>query len=157
MGLWDGLEKAQVFEKGTFLEEGFYTLRIKKCLEKTTRKSGQAFIVEFEVLESSHPKHVISQSVTWFQKLADRDVAFGAICEFLAAVYQKDLKVKTQKDDFDARIKPGLPGIMTQATSDANILAGQVVRVEVTKVKTQKNLDFSRHSWSPYVAAPAVP
>lgn len=149
MGLWDGLDKAQTFEKGTFLKPGVYTLRIKTCLDKMTRKSGQAYIVEFEVLASSNSEHPVGTSVTWFQKMADRDVAFGAIKEFLAAVYQKDLRQKTEKEDFERTIAPSLPAI-ADASTKTNSLAGQVVNVEVTQIKTQKNLDFSRHAWSPF-------
>lgn len=151
MGLWDGLDKAEVFERGTFMKPGNFVLRIKNCIDKTTRKSGRAFIVEFEVLQSSAPEHPVGTTTTWFQKMADLNVALGAVKEFMAAVYQKDLRNLTEKADFEKNIAPSLPSIADAATS-RNALQGHVVGCEVTMIKTQKGLDFSKHSWTPVKA-----
>lgn len=157
MSDWDGLDKAQTFERGVFLKPGIYDLKIKRCLDKTTRKSGQAFIVEFEVLATNNPSvHQVGQTVSWFQKMADRDVAFGAITEFLAAVCQCDLRVKEDTDRFNATYKPQTPGIMKAAVDEkVNYLKDKPVRVQVSLTKTQKGFDFSKHDYSPY--KPGVP
>ncbi len=82
--LWSGLKDAQTFDRGTFFQPGSYTLKIVNCLTKQTQKSGEAWIVEFEVLESSNPTaHAVGSKGSWFQKLSNVQVAFGAIKEFV--------------------------------------------------------------------------
>lgn len=152
MGIWDNLPGAEVYDRGVFLKPGTYTLRIKNAVDKNTRKSGRALILEFEVLESSNHEHMVGTSVTWFQSLKDMNVALGAVKEFCAAVYQKDLRNPAEKKEFETTIAPALSGVMERATSQ-NSLQNQVVKVEVTMVKTQKGTDFSRHTWMPYRAA----
>ena len=147
--LWAGLKDAQTFERGTFLKPGSYTLRIVNGLTKNTIKSGEAFIIEFEVLETTDPvNHPVSSKCSWFQKLSNVPVAFGAIKEFLAAVYGYDLR--TMKPRFDAEMGPQIEAIAAAATDGRNFLAGQIVKVQTEQTKTQKQQDFTRHTWSPY-------
>lgn len=145
MSIWQNLPGATVYERGTFLVPGLYTLRVRNTLDKTTRK-GRAFIVEFEVVESSNSTHYPGQRVTWFQKLLDLNIAMGAIKEFCGAVFEKDLAVEADRHAFDTQIAPSLAGIMEKATTE-NSLAGAVIRCEVTQVKTKAGTDFSRHTW----------
>ncbi len=147
--LWSGLKDAQTFERGTFLKPGAYTLKIVNGLTKTTIKSGEAFIMEFEVLESSDlVNHPIGSKASWFQKLANVPVAFGAIKEFIAAVYGYDLR--TMKAQFEAQICPQIEAYAAAATDGRNYLAGQIVKCQTEQTKTQKQMDFTRHVWSPY-------
>lgn len=151
MGIWDGVQNAQIFERGTFLEEGHYKARIKRCLDKTTRKSGQAFIAEFELIESSNQaKHPIGQTASWFQKLTDKDVAFPAIKAFVAAVLGYDMSNKSHRDHFEANVGPQLVQILNHSCDEKiNYLKDKVVEIDVVKVTTTKGLPFSRHTFTP--------
>lgn len=147
--LWSGLKDAQTFDRGTFFKPGAYTLKIVNCLTKQTVKSGEGFIVEFEIMETSDPvNHPVGSKASWFQKLANVPVAFGAIKEFLAAVYGFDLR--TQKAQFDAQMGPQIEAYAAAASDGRNNLAGQIVKVQTEQVKTQKGGDFTRHAWTPY-------
>jgi hypothetical protein len=147
--LWAGLKDAQTFDRGTFLKPGSYTLKITNCLTKNTVKSGEAFIVEFEVLETTDPvNHAVGTKASWFQKLANVPVAFGAIKEFLAAVYGYDLR--TMKARFEAEMGPQIEAYAAAASDGRNFLAGQIVKVQTEQTKTQKQVDFTRHNWTPY-------
>lgn len=160
MGLWDGLDTAQTYDRGTFLKPGRYTLKIKNCIDKMTVKSGQAFIVEFEVVETSDPaNHPVGSTCSWFQKMSNRQVALGAVKEFMAAVYGYPLGDPNYKARFEREVAPQLVAIATAATT-SNSLAGQVVKVETSMVTTQpkpgqpQGSPFTRHNWIANAARP---
>ncbi len=159
--LWEGsgLKEAQTFDRGTFLQEGSYTLKIEKVLSKDTVKSGNAFIVEFTVVASNKQEHPIGQRVTWFQKTQNKMVAFGAIKEWVAAVMGYDLKTPASKMKFDAECVPQIEAIVTAAEA-TGYLNGQIVKCQVDKVMTQptpqspQGNPFSRHTWIPNAVRP---
>ncbi len=149
--LWAGLKDAQTFDRGTFFKPGSYTLKIVNCLTKQTVKSGEGFIVEFEVLETTDPtNHPVGSKASWFQKMANVPVAFGAIKEFLAAVYGYPLSQPVYKARFETEMGPQLEAYAAAASDGRNHLAGQIVKVQTEQTKTQRGGDFTRHMWSPY-------
>lgn len=149
MGIFEGLRNAPVFERGAFLGVGVYDLTIERCLVKATRKSGDAFIVEFNITKSEGPgANPVGSKASWFQKLADKNIAFGAIKEFLYAAlgydYAKD------KEKIAAEVDPKIEELMSEAVApEKNALKGVRVRCQVNMKKTQKGADFSMHTWSP--------
>ena len=159
MGVFDGLRNAEVFERGAFLNVGVYELTINKCLVKATRKSGDAFIVEFTVDKAEgQGANPVGSKASWFQKLADKNIAFGAIKEFLYAAmgfdYAKD-KEQILKE-IDPKIETLIQDALEQskdAPNGKNALKGEKIRCQVNMKKTQKNLGFSMHTWSPAAAA----
>lgn len=155
MGLeiFKGLRDAKVFERGVFLSEGGYRLRVLKCLLKHTRKSGDAYIVEFEVVKSSNEKHPVGSKATWFQKMTDPDVAFGALKLFMYAMlgfeYPKD------KDLLVAEIDPKLEELMAETCVEIDgrkvrehgTLDGKLIDVTVALKDTTAGKKFSNHVW----------
>jgi hypothetical protein len=150
MGLFDGIGEAELFERGKFLPGDFFgVLEVARTIAKETVKSGVGFIVEFRVIETNMPDKVqIGSKVTWFQKMTDKTVAFPAIKAWAAACsgYQSH---ETEK--IDAEVSPELTRVITHATENPgdNDFTGCRVRVQTEQVKTKKNLDFTRHDWSP--------
>jgi len=148
MGLFSGIEKAEISERGKYISPGFLgKLRVKKTLAKESVKSGLAFIVEFDVLESNLDEHPVGSSATWFQKMQDKTVAFPAIKAFVAAVSG----VHPGDRDAMAEINAEMENILDEATSNEtnNALVGQEVNLETFSTKTKKGFDFTRHNWSP--------
>ena len=112
--LFAGLKNAKVSERGVFINEGQYKVRVVKALMKHVRKGYDAFILEFKVEESNYSavKKLKTEGVTltpadlealektlpnkpgttasWFQSLADQDIGFGALKGFAAAVMGED-------------------------------------------------------------------
>lgn len=142
-----GLQSAQVFEKGVFLETGVYSLQIDKVILKDTRKSGSALIAEAIILESNNPKYPVGSKASWFQSLRDKDVAFGAIKQFIYSVLGKELP--RDKEEITTKIDPNIEALIVRAVEE-NCLRGAKVRVQVTNKKTQKGLDFSAHLFYPW-------
>lgn len=146
---FDGIENANVFERGAYLPPGGkYLLSIVRILTKQTRQSGPAFIAEFEVLESDHDEVPVGAKRSWFQKLQDTDVAFPALLEFFGALYGYD---PTNKEEL-AELKSKIKGIIKLATSYEGPAAGhpchgQKIKCETWQKETKKGNDFTVHSW----------
>ena len=149
MGIWDRLKTAEVFEKGQYLPPGGkYLVEIKKVLEKDTRSSGKAFIVELEIVESNHPDVKVGSKYSWFQSMRDLDVAMPAIKEWLAAVSGINPRDRVRvKNELDGKIVA-----VIEAAIEDNVLEGERVWCETFSKKTKKNLDFTCHVWSPHFA-----
>ena len=153
MGVWDGIEDAETFERGNYVKGGFIgVVEIKKTIVKQTRASGPAFIVEMEVIETNMEEHPVGQKVTWFQKLTDKDVAFPSVAEWAAAVAGLD---PNNKEVVKTEVSPVLKEAMDHATNNPsdNDFIGQKVRLQTDQIKTKNDRDFTRYTWQPYEAA----
>lgn len=149
MGIFQGIEKAEITERGKYIAPGFVgTLKVTKTLAKESLKSGLAFIVEFNVLASNLEEHPIGSSVTWFQKMTDRTIAFPAIKAFVAAVAGFH---PGDKAGIDAEIGQNMSALLDDATENEtnNALVGQTVKCGTFLTKTKKGFDFTAHKWAP--------
>lgn len=158
--MWDGIEKAQIFERGKWMSDGFKgVVEVQKTVAKPTRKSGLCFIVEFVIRETNMPdKHGVGTKASWCQKMTDVAVAFPAVAEWAAAMNGYD----PQKDKtvVEEKLLPILRDVMSVATDnpdnpEKNFFIGIRVGLECFKKKTQNDRDFTVHNWSP-VAQPAT-
>lgn len=152
MSMWSGIGNAEIFERGKFVVDGFRgKLSVKRTIVKQTRKSGIAFIAEFEVLESNKLEHQVGSKVTWFQKMTDPSVAFPAIKGFAAVCAGIDT---SNKEMIEKEVSPNLEQIMDIATEnpdnpEKNPFIGVKVGLEATLITTQKGLPFTRYDFSP--------
>lgn len=151
--IWDGIEDAEIYERGRFMQPGFVgVICIKKTLTKMTRKSGMAFIVEFEIVESNMPDpktgHPVGSKATWFQKLQDKSVAFPAIKEWVAACtgYHRH-----QKEEIERDVEPHLRSLVEEATNnpDDNPFIGVLLKLETIATVTKNERDFTRYNFEP--------
>lgn len=146
---FDGIENAEIFERGSYLPPGgTFWLKVNKILTKDTQQSGPAFIVEFTVLKSTHPDVRAGVRKTFFQKLTDKNVAFPAILEFMAALLGVD---KAEKEEFES-FKGNIKKILNQATNfegsdEDHPLHGETVKVTTWSKETKKGNDFTVHDW----------
>lgn len=167
MGLFDGIESAEIFERGKFLADGFRgILEVKRTLVKDTRKGALGFIVEFEIMANMTPpraqlevpdawdkarnEYPVGSRCTWFQKMNDRTVALPALKAFVSACSGLEI---FQKKEIEQQIAPHVQQLLEQciASPEANPLIGVNVFVECMKVQTkEKGADFTRHDWRPH-------
>ncbi len=157
MGMFKGIEDAPIYERGKFFKAGFRgELEVKKTVLQETLKSGDAFIVEFEILTSNMPdEHPVGSRGTFFQKMSDKTVAFPSITALIATLSGFALH---QREAIKSEVSPNLDDILTRAiknpdgedsTQEQNDLIGLTVHLETEAVKTQKGADFTRHNWYP--------
>lgn len=150
--MFSGLRNASVFERGVFLQPGTYQLLINKCIVKETRKSGDGYIVEMTVQKSSNPAHPEGSKASWFQALRDKDVAFGALKEFIYATL--GYRWPDDKETILAKVDPVIEELIDSSLpteqGGENSFAGKSVCVQTFLKKTAgKGLDFTVHRWSP--------
>ncbi len=131
--LFDGIESITPGNSGgTALTEGSYLVKIEDVIFLNTQMRGDAFIVEYTVLESSDvAKNPIGSKRSWYQAMTNKPVAMGEIVKFMYAALGYD-----QKRD-EERIKTEVtPNIKrwTQAACKEKVMNGKVnVRVDVRK------------------------
>lgn len=113
--LFDGIELVVVGDQGgTPLTEGEYLVQIEDVIHKKTQKKGEAFIVEYTVVESSEPeKHPIGVKRSWYQSMQNGPVALGEITKFMYAALGYDAK----RDE--TRIKTEVTPFLKQMTQAA--------------------------------------
>jgi hypothetical protein len=152
--LWDGIEDAEIFERGKYMEANFIgVVEIKKTLAKETLKNGMAFIVEMVVVETNMPeKHPKDQKVTWYQGLKDKTVAFPAIAAWAAACLGFS---PSDKEHVKNEVQPLLPAAMKEATDspEDNPFIGVKLKLSTILVKTKKGGDFTVYNFEPLKAA----
>lgn len=149
--IFKGLRNANVFEKGFYLEPGGdFLLEVNRCIVKHTRGHGDAFIVEFKVLESNKEKNGVGTKVSWYQGIANTDVAWPAIKEFVYALLGKDFTKKEDRKYCEEKIDPKIETLVDGAVGDENNFKGMKIRVQTSsKVTKEKKVDFTVHTWRP--------
>jgi hypothetical protein len=152
MGLYDGLQNAEIGEGGRYLGDlgvGRFSLRVIRMLAKQSRKSGLMTIAELEVIESSNPSEPLGQKVGWAQSHREIEIADRAIKEFVAALlgyYWPD-----DKERIKAELNPRVVQLMEQAVGPANIFAGKCVTSDnYEKITQRNNKRIVLPRWSPF-------
>ena len=152
MGIdWGRVGKAKIFDKGSYLEPGRYTLKVLKAFTVETRDKGPALIVDFEVLESSNEDIQVGSVKNWYQSLSDKDIAFSEIKKFMKHL----MHVSEADEDRWAEFEEQLPAIMEdvsqekwrQQDAEDHPLNGEVIAVRCFHKKTRKDNDFTVHDW----------
>lgn len=152
MGIFDGIEKAQVFGSGVWFQEGKYTVIIDtiKSFPSAQKPSVRYFCVESivdvaERLDARHavPSHAQGDKVSWLVNMTQAS-ALGNIKGFALA-----LLPGIQEDEIT-------PDEMTKLIADDQPARGLRVKLMVRLVKTKENTDFSKHTWFPVEADDAA-
>ena len=145
----------QLSERGQYLTDGNYELKVERNIIKRTRKQDDLWILEAEVLKSDNPKHPVGCKRNWVQKISDPQVGFRAVKGFLFAAMGFDHKDPDDKEVIDSKLEPTISQILTEAIEDPkdpnckNALKDAVVKCEVTTIKTKANTDFGLHIFAP--------
>lgn len=138
MGLFGGIDKAKSSSGGVYLLRGVYALECRVNKTGKSREGRPFFVAEFTILESSNPERPVGTSAS-FMVMLDKNIetALGNIKGYAAAL------CNVPEDKVD---EAGVEALV----SAANPGAGMKVRVECTDIKTRKNEDFTKHTWTPY-------
>ncbi len=146
-GYFKGLDKAETYGRGNYMDaDKLYKLKVVRTFIQETKAKGDAFIAEFEVVESNSDKHPKGTKVSWYQSLLSKDIAYAELKKFMYAV----LGVDENKDSkrIATEIDPGLDEAMNEAVN-TNALEGAVIKCQTQGITTKaKGLPFTRHNWS---------
>lgn len=150
MGLWSGIGEAEIFERGNYMSSGFEgQVQIKRTLVKHTRKVGDAFIVNFTIITTNQPEqHSVGSMGSWFQKLIDKNVAFSACKQFVAACAGIAAHEKERlKQELDPIIEEALDAATENETDNAFI--NSIVFLRCVQTTTRDGNSFTRYDWFP--------
>ena len=169
--LFSGLRDAKTFDRGTFLKEGRYEVRVKRAILKKTRAKGDAFILEFVIEKSDYEvakKKAIEamgstpyslqdleqllpnregSTASWYQSLQDTDIGYGALKSFAANI----LGQKAEDPEFMEAVEGFLTAVINEGAID-----GMLIPVEAVMIKTKKDTDFTLHKWAQIIDQPAA-
>jgi hypothetical protein len=149
MGLFDGIEQAQVGQGGIYFLPGNYVVEVLKCITLRSRKREDLFIAECLIHESDNPERRPGVKASWYVNFKN-DAALGNIKGFVAAANGIDPGNQGEVDkEVDAEV-------CEYVVSDQNPLAGTWLLLSCANTKTRSGADFTLHRWAPYAKAPAV-
>lgn len=147
MGLWDGLDSAEIFEQGRYFPPGFKgVVEIERCIAKKSRKSGQdVFIVETKIIVGNLDGWGSGTSGTWCQSMKNRNVAMNAIIAFICSCFGLD----KSKAFLEREVHPyAIPTMEQKIVGAVNGLAGRIMSLETwNKTTEEKKEDFTVHDW----------
>ncbi len=155
---FSGLNKAEASgARYSGLTEGAYVVKVDTMKVENTRKLGNCFFFEFEIMKSTSPeKHPVGARRKWMQKLTE-DTAFPNIKAFLYALHGRDPKLAEDAEAIKG-IDACAEAIMSKACTENNFKS-DLVGVDVTQVQTKPKpgapdgFPFQRHNWKPATAA----
>ena len=134
MGLFDGIENEVGFNR-VYFEPGRYKVEIVKCESGVSRyKEIKFFAVEAKILASDNTKHPVGSKASWFVKLMKNTPALANVREFVGIATDTPMK------EVDAA------GV-EMVVSEEQPLAGVVLNLVATKIKTKAQTDFTIHQW----------
>lgn len=148
MSIFKGIEDAVVSRSGVYLEPispfseeeipGHYVLDILMLKEHQSRKKQDAFIAEFNIIESDVPWRPAGSKASWYVNVSGHEAGLGNVKAFLAVVAGIE---ETDVDEEGARY----------AVSDDQPFEGIRVRCTAVPIETKKEKrDFTKMEWMPW-------
>lgn len=145
-----GMRGAATSQQGSFLSPGRYKLKINKYVYRPTQNSGDVFLIECTVLESTNPATPVGAERTWMQGTKNKQVYLSAVKSFAAAMVGLDLKNEIHARAFAEKVEPTIEETMLTAITTATFNGREVI-VDVTnkEKKTKPGEFFDLHVFSP--------
>lgn len=135
-----GLKDAKASKRGVYLDEGTYLLKVKNTLWVTPFDGPEAFVAEFEVVESTNKeKHPIGSERSWYRGMRFKDSALGEVKSFTYATLSLDESVPEDREKM-AKVDEHIEELVERAINQ-NTFAGKLIRCDVSKGKSTKKKD----------------
>lgn len=142
--LFYGMGELDPSSGGIYFEPGVYLLAVAKIKVDQSQSGHPYFVVEFDILESSHPQRPVGTRMSWMSTLKDR----RHIETFLRNV----------KGCLLAIIQTGHPSVSLNQVNDQAVqwacseqqpLTGVRVRAQATAITTSEGNPFTKVVFSP--------
>lgn len=148
MGFFDGVSDVDPAGGSNRLTAGQYTLKVISC-KVNQGFTGNRFIAEFEVLESSGERAAeVGSTGSWTVEVGGQyaKISLAELSAFWLACQGEDPRATERRPR---------PEDLTAATGPQNALAGKILRTEAWDHRTKSGRDMVKHAW--YPAEGAVP
>jgi hypothetical protein len=133
MGLFSKIKEASVNQGGVYVLPGKYRVRVESCKIGETRKGEAFFVTDLKILESDNEERPVDSHMSYM--------------------------VMSSWDSFESNVKAFIMGVMgceeeevdedmaENAIGEEQPLAGEIVKIEATNVKTKSGGDFTKCRW----------
>lgn len=151
MSKFAGLRKATLGpSRYPYLEpEQKYKLRLTKTYVIETRDKGDAFIAEFDILESTSPNLKPGTKASFYQGMVKKDTAFGSIKGLTYAVLGLDPEKTADAKKIAEEVDPVIEAELDRAI-ETNHMAGATLGCQtVTRVSKTTGKPYTAHNWLP--------
>jgi hypothetical protein len=130
VGLFRGVEEAKFNEGGIWFLDGNYLVKVDVVKVGETRKKVDFFVVEHTICWSDNPQRKKGTQCSWMAT-ADKDAFLGNVKHFCSVASETPMDEVTEE---------GIEMIV----SEENPLAGTILRVQATTIKTKAGGDFTK-------------
>ena len=150
MGIFAGVEKAEVYGGGQKIRPGLHRLKISEVLihNSQKRRGTQFFIVEFEVVESmgGRPVSVVSDEgttstlhspgdrVSWLQDMSQTP-ALSNVKGFALALAPDAKNEDITEESLDMLVSSSQPAVGIEVMADATVLETQSTGRDFTRIR----------------------
>lgn len=155
---WSGVGKVEVYgNQGRYFPwNGDFKLRVIRTFTIQTRKKQDAFIVDFEVLESDTDSVKVGSIYNWYQDLSDEDIGFPAIKDFMLNLFNIDTSDEEELEEFEDNLEEMMEEAgdtkwsKKNADVDEHPLNGRTIGLATSHKLTNQGKDFTIHDWYPW-------
>ena len=140
-GVFAKLREATPSQRTPFFLPGSYRVEVKEVSVVTSPKDGSLyFIVHTKIINSTNPERKPGSICGQIIKITGNVSAMGNIKAFLAGALGMDPNNTSEMQAID--------GDMVEKLLASKELAGTILDLTATQVKTSKGHDFTQHSWA---------
>jgi hypothetical protein len=146
MGLFSGIENAESYKSGRFIEPGKYTLKVSAItlVDSKKERGRKFFVVECEVVKTNNAEYREGDNVTWMvdvtPKLVDGKQEISptaaANCSQFACAVLDCTPREINEEVMDKLMGPEQPA------------AGVLVNADAFTIQTKAGNDFTKIQWS---------
>ncbi len=146
-----GMKEAKFVTKYPYFEtDQSYEVKLEKTYVVNTRDKGDAFIAEFEILNSSSNTQKPGTKVSFYQGITlNKETGFAAIKGLMYALLGFDPNNAEDAVKIANEVDPEIEDEMAKAVVE-NHMAGARVRCQTcTRVSKKTQKPYTVHNWAP--------
>ena len=128
-----------------FQAPGIYVASIAKIKVDQARAGFPYFLVEFDLVESSHPQLAVGARVSWMATLKNathKDTFRSNVKGFVLAALQAQRPATTSQEITDA--------VIAAVTGEQQPLTGIRIRAQAANITTREGKPFTKVTFQPY-------
>lgn len=144
MGLFGGIDKAQGNVGGNYIRTGTHLLEVVRIKLGKTRKGVDFMAVDFTVVETSNPEHVVGSTVNWFNG-SDKDGFLSNAKSLAVALLGSAAGEAVDENTVTEETMEAL------CADDGEDVKGVKIKADAFLVDTKKGGKYTKILWEPVV------
>ncbi len=147
---FEGLGKAEVYNKTNRLKLGTWDLEIENIFIKETREYGWALIAELKVLNTyGNTAHVVGEKTSVYISLKYPSSYLPAVKSLVVAALGYD--IQKQAEEIEKEVSPTLEKFFKEEVIQKGALTGSKIHADVFNGKpNDKGVSYPVYTYSPF-------